>query len=194
MSILLLPETYSEPIYNLWDSTSKEIKEEGIGWYLDAHLKLFNLSRKYDVPLPIVAGVTARLSPAVRWSQNIKATEKLLIDRTAKVDGYLTNRKIALRILAQEFGSTSCSVSFSFPKRAQKIFSFYHNLLHPLESTHITLDRWMMRIVPDSPYADKRIPTSIYQVYSQAIRDCAEKLDLKGLELQAVLWLQIRSM
>ena len=180
----------------IFNSMPEIDKNRAILWYPSAKAELQTLSDIYGKSLPIVAGMTARLSPSITWERNILAVRELLEGKVI-VDGYGRNVEIAKDIMKGRWGDTDCSVSFSFPKTSPKIFCFYHNLLHPFTSTHITIDRWMIRasLAENDPHllhADVKINRDHYLELTQRVIDFALDTNIYPVAMQAVLWTQIR--
>jgi hypothetical protein len=170
--------------------------KEGVDWYRSASNQLAALSETHKVPLPVVCGITARLSPSISWKRNITATSNLLQGKDA-IDGYSRNVDVARRLLAGEFGSTDCGVSASFPKTARKTFAFYHNLFRGDKSHHVTIDRWMIRAsmnkqaAQDLP-AEFAVAPRAYADLSNDVTAIAKRFRLPALQVQACIWLAIR--
>jgi hypothetical protein len=169
---------------------------EGKNWYKNAHKSIRDIAVKHKLTLPVVCGITARLSPSISWNRNLIATTRL-IEGEDSIDGYKRNVDIAHKILNGDFGKSDCDVSTSFPKTARKTFSFYHNLLRVNKSYHVTIDRWMLRAAV-SEFHGKKFPSefqihrSVYEQISDDIRRIASKYNLFPIQVQACIWLEIR--
>jgi hypothetical protein len=50
----------------------------GLNWYTDAKAAAFEIADKYEMPLSIVVGVIAALSPTNKWERNIVDAENLI--------------------------------------------------------------------------------------------------------------------
>lgn len=180
----------------IFNSISEVDKNRAILWYSNAKTELQTLSEIYGKSVPVLAGMTARLSPSITWERNLIAVRDLLEGKKI-VDGYTRNAKIAIDIMEGKWGNTDCSVSFSFPKTSPKTFCFYHNLLHPFTSTHITIDRWMIRAsLPEGDAqlkeADVKVNREKYLELSQRVIDFALDHNVYPVAMQAILWTQIR--
>jgi hypothetical protein len=153
-----------------------------------------HLSNKYAVPLPIVVGITASLSPAIKWDTNIDALEKLLLE-CVTIAGYTRNVEKAKSIYYGDYGTTYESVLSAFDSyTARKTRSFYINLYNPLDPTIVTVDRWMMRAaypnILDS--SAKKIPARIYSEIEKHIIGLARRYNMLPNQMQAIIWLTIR--
>ena len=58
-------------------ATPDEIAD-GIKWYAEAQAISKKLSLKHDMPLHIVVGVMAALSPNNKWERNVQNTDELI--------------------------------------------------------------------------------------------------------------------
>jgi hypothetical protein len=180
----------------IFSSISNLDKDRAILWYPTANKELQSLASQFGKPLPIVAGMTARLSPSITWERNLIAVRDLLEGKQI-VDGYTRNSNIAINIMNGKWWDSEISVSFSFPRTSPKTFCFYHNLLHPYESSHITIDRWMIRAsLPEGDIrlqeADVKVNRNNYAELSQRVIDFALSKDIYPVAMQAILWTQIR--
>jgi hypothetical protein len=180
----------------LFDSISPTDLSRAELWYPSANDSVRQLAERFGKSVPVVTGIVARLSPSIRWDRNLIAASKLLEGKNV-IDGYSRNKKVAEEIRDGLWGNTDCSISFSFPKTSPKIFCFYHNILHPYTSTHITIDRWMIRAAHTKEVAklldaEIKVTRQVYLELQQRIINFALDNQVNPVAMQAALWTQIR--
>lgn len=179
-----------------YDNATDATKLAGSLWYPNTRSVMIKLSQQYKVTLPIVCGITARLSPSISWERNILATESVLRGEST-VDGYAYNVDMARKIAAGQFGDTDCSVSFAFSRKALKTFAFYQNILKPQCSLRVTIDRWMIRASMPTSAAMQlesqiKISKHLYEHLEYTIQALAKKERVVACAYQATVWLAMR--
>ena len=168
-------------------ATKKEIKS-GLAWYQDANKQASNIAKKYNLDVYKVAQVISALSPRNKWSQNIKDADKVceaftlgLHPADVKVCTFHTNKFKAFNILNNSTNITNKSL---------KTFNFVNNIAF-LDNDSLTVDIWHLRACfKDSIKIDNAsIGKLAYNQIKKLTIKKANKLGLKGFELQAILWL-----
>lgn len=160
----------------------------GLTWYYEARQHAENLSKKYGLSLETIAGIIAVLSPGVRWDRNLEDAEAILQSDDAIVTTYSGNKRKALDL--------KHGANISKCVRGNKVRSFFDNIVSPETSEAVTLDRHMLRFIlkTNNDRELNRVFSSRNTYFSIAeyIRRIARRRGLKPLQLQAMLWLQVK--
>ena len=183
-------------IYNL--ATPEEIKH-GVTWYKKAYIESKKLALKYDIPIHIVIGVIAGLSPNNKWDRNIQNADtmiKAFINGNAiesfKVSTYNKMKEKAWLILETmpNYEETITILN------GKKIVSFYKNING--DETEITIDGHARNIFYNDRQGLTTPKTNItkleYAKIQKAYLKASKKIKvngsvLKAYELQAITWL-----
>jgi len=177
------------------DHASEESIAEGLNWYSDAQQFTRDLSRETGVDPYTVAAVVSALSPNNKWDRN-KIDAAAIINayitgqsfHTVKVCTYNANKHKAIKLLQSKT---------RIRKLSPKTHAFAMNIGR-LSGSHITIDRWHMRACIVDPKEGPRpcieSPTiKQYQRIEQITARVANDVGLLGYELQAIIWLAIKS-
>ena len=186
-------------IYKL--ATPDEIKH-GVTWYAKALCDCKTIAEEYDVPVHIVVGVTAALSPNNKWDRNILNSRDLVgafvngddID-SVKVSTYHAMKNKAWSIL-QAMPQTNEEVKAIL--NGQKIISFFGNIIG---DDGCTVDGHARNI-----YYGERVGLTSeknnvgkkeYRAISDAYVEAGKKVRfngrmLKAFEMQAITWVAWR--
>ena len=70
--------TYAKSIIAVFEQASKDELNHGLTWYNDAREQCQVMADKYQLPLRIVVGVVAALSPTNRWERNLIDASNML--------------------------------------------------------------------------------------------------------------------
>ena len=128
------------------------------------------------------------MSPRNKWSQNIKDSDKLceafclgLNPEDIKVCTFHTNKFKAFNILANNVEITNKSL---------KTFNFVNNIAY-LSKEHLTIDIWHFRacFFNDIKINSATIGKLAYEQIKALTIYKANKMGLKGYELQAIIWI-----
>ena len=183
-------------IYNL--ATPEEIKH-GVTWYKKAYLESKKIALKYDIPIHIVIGVIAGLSPNNKWDRNIENADTMInafINGNAiesfKVSTYNKMKEKAWLILETmpNYEETITILN------GKKIVSFYKNING--DETEITIDGHARNIFYNDRQGLTTPKTNItkleYAKIQKAYLRASKKIKvngsvLKAYELQAITWL-----
>lgn len=172
-------------------ATKKDIKE-GLEWYKDANDFCIKQSVLYKIDVYIVASVLSALSPRNKWEQNKKdcikvlnAVNKGLKPEDIKVCTFNANKYKAFNIAQNKTVLNNSSL---------KTFNFLNNISFLCENS-LTIDIWHLRVCFNKSI--KIDNAAIGKIAYGQIKDLtlkkAKQFNLKGYELQAVLWLVIRN-
>ena len=171
-------------------ATNEEIRS-GMEWYKDAQDFAKYLSEKYNIESYICASVISALSPNNRWDRNKIDAENVIIawkqyinPNDVKVCTYNSNKFKAFDILA---GSV-------ITEKSPKTHAFAMNV-GLLSSDHITIDKWHIRACLTKEKHDvvETVTSAQYRRIERITAELAKKYNLKGYQLQAIIWVTIRS-
>lgn len=180
-----------------------EEKRDGVVWYARALADCMRIADDTEVPLHIVVGVCAALSPNNRWDRNIDNTRDMVqahnngddID-SFKVSTYHAMKRKAWSILdAQEDLDHDGVISIL---NGQKIVSFYRNIMG---DDTCTIDGHARNIyygerhglTTDKTGVGKREYAEIQQAYVEAGKRVRfNGRALKAFEMQAITWVAWR--
>jgi hypothetical protein len=181
---MLQQSQYEANILNTYSQAGTIERKEGKRWYQEAHDFANDVALKTDLPLHIVAGVMAVLSPQCRWSVNKRWTFEACTDNPYNLSGTLKLSKgKAIRIL--EYGEEPLSVINGAPKTQ----AFYHNILNAGKDNHVTIDVHAIRCAYNNPNHDGRFPRREYPRVEAAYQTVAKFKGLTPPQLQAVCWI-----
>ena len=172
-------------------ATKQDIKS-GLNWYKDANSKAVEISKKYGIDVYKVAQVISALSPRNKWAQNIKDADKVcqaftigLSPNDIKVCTFHTNKFKAFNILNNNVTITDKSL---------KTFNFVNNIAY-LNNDFLTVDIWHLRACFNDKISIKSasIGRIAYEQIKRLTIKKANKLGIKGFELQAIIWLSTQN-
>lgn len=175
---------------------------ESDNWYVDANTRVQTLAVAHGIDFNVCAAVVAALSPRVRWLtnhgiyQNIVAADTLIkgfrhhVRKSTvfgMVPGFHANKRKAWKILRQNDPSV-----LSGPK----VTAFYHNIIDPYGTDHVTVDSWMVAVAEDLPLdADKTnySPGIVgYNRIKKAIMNAALEVAIHPVDFQSIVWAQAK--
>lgn len=169
-------------ILAVFNEATEEEKEYWGKWYHNAKAEVEEIAARYNLPFPVVAAITAVLSPGSRWRANLLATERLLQNvgstEPKKIPGY--PRQVAN---AQSILDTGNIGKVSGPK----VTVFFQSLLSP-ESVekNMVLDGHAINIWRGQKVSLKQIVRPNKSERAQMIADYAKASELLGVPVQAV--------
>lgn len=174
------------------DRVEPENIESGVNWYRNAYKWCREIAYEIGVSTEMVAKVVAILSPFNVWENNKMDAYKLLFAlkyerETVGLLTFTTFRNNVQKAIDVYDGK----VDFVLTDTNMKTYSFYQNLI--LNKNYVTIDRWMMRIIDFEKYFGKTLTQKRYKQFAESIMYVAMQKGLKGYELQAILWEQIRN-
>ena len=169
-----------------------EIKH-GMTWYSSAFTDCKKVSTKLSLPMHIVVGVVAALSPNNKWDRNLQNAFDLCqafiegqdLD-SIKVSTYHTMKRKAWYIL-ETMPTYDETVTIL---NGKKIVSFFRNIMG--DETDITIDGHARNIYYNDRQGLTTPNTNIkkleYVDIQKAYKRASKKLGLKAYELQAITW------
>lgn len=122
-----------ENIISIYRLATPEEKRDGVVWYAEALAECNRIALDYEVPLHIVVGVCAALSPNNRWERNVQNTRDMVqayvngdgID-SFKVSTYHTMKAKGWSILDAMPHDDAGVIDIL---NGQKIISFFKNIM-----------------------------------------------------------------
>lgn len=180
-------------IYNL--ATPEEI-EHGVTWYSTAYCECLKIAEDLDLPIHIVVGVTAALSPNNKWDRNIDNARSLCTAfvngdsiESFKVSTYGKMKQKAWSIIESmpDYEETKAVLN------GQKIVCFFENIMG--ENT-CTVDGHAYNIyhakrvgLTGSISIGKKEYATIQTAYKHAgVLVSVNGKQLKAYEMQAITW------
>ena len=168
-------------ILQRFNQASADELNAGLAWYQDAHDWCKDIATQHELSLETVVGIVAALSPACAWEKNLAdALAIIQHGELAIVSTYGLNKDKALVILD---GSEPLDVL-----GGHKVRSFYHNILCPNDTAHVTIDRHAIRVVAETTKLNV-VPDKDYYLIADMYKDAARELELVPCQLQAIAWL-----
>ena len=172
-------------------ATNKEIKS-GKDWYKVANQFCIDNANRYNTSPLVVASIVSALSPRNRWQSNLKDTIKVL---QAVRDGKQPEQIKVSTFHRNKFKAFQIAKGLQeITEDSPKTFNFVRNIAH-LDPQALTVDIWHIRacLKQFKSIANANIGKVAYnQIKSLTIKK-ANKLGLKGYELQAIVWISIQS-
>ena len=184
-------------ILNIYKLATPSEKKDGIAWYLKALVEAENMAIKFDIPVNIVVGVIASLSPNNKWDRNlINASDTIQAFlngdsiESFKVSTYNKMKEKAWYILETMPNHEETITILN----GQKIVSFYRNIMG---DDTCTVDGHAYNIwrnerfglTTDKTNIGKKLYNDIQTDYVEAsklVRVNGKKL--KAFEMQAITW------
>lgn len=165
----------------------------GVVWYSEAQEFCKYLNEKYGIDLYVCAAVVSCLSPNNKWERNKVDAEAVIVafingisPDNIKVCTYDRNKLKAFRILNGELIAESSPKTHAFAMNVGR-----------LSSDHITIDKWHIRAClcgTDEGAIDcvDGVTVKQYRRIEQLTSMVAKSFELKGYELQAIIWVTIK--
>lgn len=178
-------------------------KRDGVVWYAEALASCMNISNDTSVPLHIVVGVCAALSPNNKWDRNVQNARDLIVAfingdyiDSVKVSTYHAMKRKAWGILEAmpDPGGVIALLN------GQKIVSFYRNIMGDDTCTidgHARNIFYAKRegLTSDKSNVGKREYAEIQAAYVKAGKKVRlNGRPLKAFEMQAITWVAWRRM
>lgn len=168
---------------------------DGAAWYTVAKHEAQKIADRYELPLHIVVGVVAALSPTNKWERNVIDADALCAAyvggdymESVKVCTYKTMKEKAWGILSSNGDREATRGMLKGPK----ITDFFDCILG-VDTCVIDGHAWCIangerRTMQEVPNIGKALRESLQQAY----RDVGKQADLPAYVVQAVTWLAWR--
>ena len=183
------------------ESATDEQVKDGKFWYKDAKEFVEFNSVVYNIDSYIIATVVSCLSPNNKWNQNKKDAIATIVyfknNPNAKVEDYLKEVKCSTYFNNRKKAWEALQQGLEIQKTSPKTHSFAMNISRN-SAEHITIDKWHLRACQVSPLSKKRelqeACTALqYRNIERITSEVAKIYNLKGYELQAIIWLTIKT-
>lgn len=180
-------------ILKVYRQATEAEHKHGTTWYAKAQAQAQAIADKHVVPLRVVVGVIAALSPNNRWERNVKDADQMLsaflrgdpVD-VCKPSTYTKMRDKAWSVIE---GMPEDDEAVMQILNGQKIVSFFKNIMG---HDTVTIDGHAYNIARNKRVTltdnDTNISKSTYQDMQAAYTRAAKRVGLKVYELQAVTW------
>lgn len=180
-------------ILKVYRQATHQEHERGTKWYADAKAQAQEIANLHDVPLRIVVGVIAALSPNNKWDRNLKDASNMIavflrgdpVD-VCKPCTYTKMRDKAWSVIEQ---MPQDDVSVMKVLNGQKIVSFFSNIMG---HDNCTIDGHAYNIAKGKRVTLTDNETGMgkaeYQKMQAAYYRAAKRIGLKVYELQAITW------
>jgi hypothetical protein len=162
-------------IITAYSNASDADRAAGVVWYPNARELAYEIAGEYVMG----AGVIAALSPQIQWSRNVILARDAFADHFHGQVGDAISK--ARRIMQ------SCDPDVVLP-RGKKTWHFYHTILDPLTTDHVTIDRHAHNIATGDTTPPLRIGTPLYRELANDYQDAAYIIGVPVSEVQAVTW------
>jgi len=186
-----------ENILKMYKLATPEEKRDGVIWYAEAFAQCNRIAIDLEVPVHIVTGVVAALSPNNKWDRNVKNADDLIrafldgdhID-DVKVSTYSAMKRKAWLIL-EEMPDHDGVIAIL---NGQKIVSFYRNIMG---DDTCTVDGHAKNIYYGERHSLTDDKTNVgkkeYKIISDAYVAAGKRARvngraLKAFEIQAITW------
>ena len=186
-----------ENILAVYKMATPEEKRDGIVWYVEAFADCKRIALDTKVPVHIVVGVVAALSPNNKWDRNINNAKDLIEGylngehiESIKVSTYNKMKEKAWSILDRMPDEDGVSLILN----GQKITSFYRNIMGHDTCTvdgHAKNIYYGVRhgLTDDKSNVGKREYFEISKAYVEAGKKVrVNGRSLKAFEIQAITW------
>jgi len=185
-----------ENIKTIYELATPEERKHGFTWYKIANIECLKIADKFEMPLYIVVGVVAALSPNNKWDRNITNSHDLIEAfingdhmESVKVSTYHKMKEKAWCILESmpDYEETKRQLN------GQKIVCFFENIMG--EDT-CTIDGHARNIYYGERIGLTNDKTNIgkkeYQFLQSEYKKLANQYGIKAYEMQAITWVAWR--
>jgi hypothetical protein len=181
-------------ILKVYRQATPQEHKAGLAWYAKARADAVAISITHDIPLRVVVGVIAALSPNNKWERNVKDADMMIAAFLAgepveacKPCTYTKMRDKAWAILA---AIPECDDDIVSILNGQKIVSFFCNIMG--QDKTVTIDGHAYNIAMGKRVSltdsETSMSKSVYKGMQEAYGRAAKRAGLKVYELQAITW------
>jgi len=181
---------YKNNLIDILERTPKDTFDSAKHWYYKENEWLNKVATYYNREPKNMAEIIARLSVRNKWIRNKVDAQKICISRKWNIS---ENDTIVCTPNTHKYKAFKIyDYKENIPTSALKIYSFYHNLL--LNDKHVTIDVWQKRALLNKYNVDSFKPNKVeYRQLEDLHISLAENYNLKGFELQSIIWTQKRN-
>ena len=183
---------YTRNILKVFAQCTDAELQHGLTWYSDAKQEAQSMADKYELPLHVVIGVIAALSPTNSWEMNIRNADtmcRIFVDggyvEDTKPSTYKTMRDKAWSIL-QTMPHNIDDVAFILngPKITDFAYCIMGNDVCVIDGHAWCIANADRRTMQEVPNIGKKLRAELQQAYSNA----GKKHNMTAYEMQAATW------
>jgi len=183
---------YTRNILKVFTQCTGDEVQHGLNWYSDAKQEAQNIADKYQLPLHVVIGVIAALSPTNSWEMNLRNADTMchiFVDggyvEDTKPSTYKTMRDKAWSIL-QTMPHNIDDVAFILngPKITDFAYCIMGNDVCVIDGHAWCIANADRRTMQEVPNIGKKLRAELQQAYSNA----GKKHNMTAYEMQAATW------
>jgi hypothetical protein len=175
-----------------YNRASEEDFQEGMRWYMNAHLRADEIAKQWGLETKGVIGVIAALSPGKRWELNLEDASLLCEEfvngargkRLPVVGSYgMRNVLKAERCL---LGDDPWKVL-----GGNKVRAFYACMLDPTNKEWVCIDRHAKSVAIGEPVREDgaTVRNGEYEIIARHYKRLSERLGIIPNQCQAILWI-----
>ena len=182
-------------ILKVYRSATADEIQHGMKWYAIAKRDSTKVAKEFGISVNTVVGVVAALSPLMNWNVNIKSARILIecfVNGGAMDDvilsGYPQNKLKAWEMLEQKMVRKKTIMA---KLNGQKTTAFFANILG---SDVVTVDGHAKNIHDGlrRVLKNNNVGVKEYRTISEAYYKAADKVGIKGYQMQAITWVAWR--
>jgi hypothetical protein len=174
-----------ENILRAYEIATAEQRQAGLEWYAWARDWSDRVALKYNKTRLQVVQMIAVMSPRNRWEWNLGDVIRILDTEAEGGDGMQARCHSFDRNKAK---AVAACRGQGIGTPGPKVAAFIDNIYDP-ESKRITVDVWAWRVyLGDYKLTPDRITPKMYAHIEKQYLEAADLLDLRGYELQAIVW------
>lgn len=177
-------------ILKCWELTDDTDRREGLVAYQRYHDLLRKISLHYKVGFCQTVASFVALSPNNDYIGNLRSLVSLIegVSNGCSADQITVSTYKACKDRAYLYFTGESD--FLLSTKGPKTIAFYHNIINPNCSKHVTIDGhmygvWIGKRLRMVEVAHTKIP---YSLIEQGFKQVAKKLDIIPNQLQATLW------
>jgi hypothetical protein len=188
--------SYVDNILSVYHAANSDEVEQGMLWYLDAKAQAQVIADDCELPLHVVVGVIAALSPTNYWTQNVK--DARLFCETFVAGGYMHEVKASTY---KKMWEKAWTILMDVPDDCQRVAT----LLNGPKITdffwcimgfdHCVIDghAWCIansdrRVLQEVPKMSKALRSTLQDAYLVA----ANSVGITAFQMQAITWVAWR--
>jgi hypothetical protein len=185
---------YVANILAVYEQATWDEHQHGLAWYAEAKGAAQAIADKYELPLAVVVGVVAALSPTNKWERNLVDAENMVA--TFVAGGYVedtspctykTMRDKAWKILADGVDQQIDEIANTL--NGPKITDFFWCIMGDTGTCVIDGHAWCIanadrRTMQEVPSIGKKLRQELQNAYAAA----GDVVGMRAFEMQAATW------
>lgn len=189
---------YTKNILKVFNQATQSEIDHGLTWYADAKSKAQEMADYLELPLHVVVGVIAALSPTNKWERNLKDAYDML--HTFNEGGYVEDcRPCTYKTMRDKAWSILTTMphdndAVAFILNGAKITDFFYCIMGE-DVCVIDGHAWCIanndrRTMQEVPNIGKKLRQDLQTCYSRA----GKKHGMTAYEMQAATWVTWKRM